>query len=151
MDAMEPLKRGDIAESSWQFSVADDSWNFDSDTPHRTINKVAEIRDVSLVTFPANPSTSVELRSMEDAKKNLELKNKAMSEEIKKDAPVVEERAKEVFIDASAVGSSFAKSEERNFKGFNVEELVHQVTTGKLTGIFGHGLLSPWLESTGKK
>ena len=136
MDAMELLKRGDIAESSWQFSVSDDTWNFESDVPHRTINKVGEIRDVSLVTFPANPSTSVELRSMEEAKKNLDLKNKAMSEEIKKEAPVVEERAKEVFIDASAVGSTFQKSEERSFKGFNVEELVHQMTTGKLSGVF---------------
>ena len=136
-DAMELLKRGDIAESSWQFSVESDTWNFDNDLPHRTINKVAEIRDVSLVTFPANPSTSVELRSLEEAKKNLELKNKAMSEEIKKEeAPVVEERANQNFVDASAVGSSLPKSEKRNLEKFNVEELVNQVVTGKLSGIY---------------
>ena len=145
VDALELLKRGDISESSWQFSVSDDTWDFSKDKPHRTITKVADVRDVSLVTFPANPTTTVELRSMEEAKKALELNKNTMEEKNNQEAaaPVVEKREEKAqeskehnFVDASAVGSTVARSEHKNLKGFNVQELVHQLSTGRLSGIY---------------
>jgi HK97 family phage prohead protease len=68
-----PIKRGDIREQSFGFIVEEDSWDGLDDEKSskeitRTILKVAELFDVSPVTFPAYPDTSVALRSMEKAK-----------------------------------------------------------------------------------
>lgn len=70
-----PIKRGDIREQSFGFIVKKDEWkNMDGekeDEPAtRTIVEVDELFDVSPVTFPAYPDTSVALRSMEKAKES---------------------------------------------------------------------------------
>jgi hypothetical protein len=72
---LSPIKRGDIREQSFGFIIAEngDTWdNLDEkkkDKPvTRTITEVDELFDVSPVTFPAYPDTSVALRSMEKAK-----------------------------------------------------------------------------------
>ncbi|MGH2692329.1 MAG: HK97 family phage prohead protease [Actinomycetota bacterium] len=54
------LRRGDLAESSIMFRVVRQEW--DEDYEHRTILE-AELFDVSMVTWPANPYTSVGLRA----------------------------------------------------------------------------------------
>ncbi|MBT8489651.1 MAG: HK97 family phage prohead protease, partial [Deltaproteobacteria bacterium] len=68
-----PIKRGDITQQSFGFIVEKDKWdnlgNEKKDEPiTRTILEVNELFDVSPVTFPAYPDTSVALRSMEKAK-----------------------------------------------------------------------------------
>ena len=68
-----PIKRGDIREQSFGFIVKEDKWeNMDGEKKDkpvtRTIIEVDELFDVSPVTFPAYPDTSVALRSMEKAK-----------------------------------------------------------------------------------
>jgi HK97 family phage major capsid protein/HK97 family phage prohead protease len=82
------VERGDISGSSWAFVVAKDSWKMQEDgTPLRQIEQISELRDVSLVTYPANPDTSVALRSMQD---NLNNKNQDEMDNLKKvTAPAV--------------------------------------------------------------
>ena len=70
-----PIKRGDIKEQSFAFVVANngDEWkNLNGEKPDepatRTIIEVDELFDVSPVTYPAYPDTSVALRSMDKAK-----------------------------------------------------------------------------------
>lgn len=64
-DAVELIKRGDVSEMSFGFSVAPqgDDWHEDPDgTIIRTIRK-AKLYEVSPVTFPAYPQTEVGMRS----------------------------------------------------------------------------------------
>lgn len=70
-DLRELLKRGDISQSSFGFTIAKQSWEEEKDERGETvrvtrkIEKVARLYDVSPVTYPAYPDTSVALRSLE--------------------------------------------------------------------------------------
>lgn len=57
------MGRGDIDQMSVGFRVRDQKWN--ADYTERTILEV-ELFDVSVVTYPASPTTSAALRSVED-------------------------------------------------------------------------------------
>lgn len=75
-----PIERGDIDQQSFGFTIEKDSWDkLDTDTPVRTIEKVRELFDVSVVTYPAYPETSVALRSLAEARG---LKNDEISVEV---------------------------------------------------------------------
>ena len=75
-DLMELLKNGTISQSSFAFTVEDDSWELKDGMNIRTINKVSQLYDVSSVTYPAyNAATSsVALRSMEQWKEKEQAK-----------------------------------------------------------------------------
>ena len=62
-----PIERGDIKEQSFGFTVKTDQWeeNKEKKTVIRTLIEIDTLFDVSPVTFPAYPDTSVALRSME--------------------------------------------------------------------------------------
>ena len=65
-DLIELLKDGTISQSSFAFTVEDDSWRSEDGKNIRTINKVSRLFDISSVTFPAyNQAGSYALRSME--------------------------------------------------------------------------------------
>ena len=65
-DLIELLKDGTISQSSFAFTVEDDSWRSEDGKNIRTINKVSRLFDISSVTFPAyNSAGSYALRSME--------------------------------------------------------------------------------------
>lgn len=68
-DLQESIRRGDIAEQSFGFTVKTDEWSEEEGKATRTIKEFAKIYDVSIVTFPAYPETSVAVRSMQDWKK----------------------------------------------------------------------------------
>jgi HK97 family phage prohead protease len=75
-DLVTSLKRGDIDQSSFSFTVDKDGESWESkqegDGPvvHvRTITKVARLYDVSPVTYPAYPDATVALRSLEEFRK----------------------------------------------------------------------------------
>lgn len=53
------IERGDVNQMSCGFSVAADIWN--GDETERSISKFADMFDVSAVTYPASPTTSIEL------------------------------------------------------------------------------------------
>lgn len=65
------IQRGDISQSSWGFMLrVDDSdkgdeWKRENGKDHRVIKRVGRVFDVSPVTFPANPDTSVAKRSLD--------------------------------------------------------------------------------------
>ena len=52
------MKRGDINQSSFAFTVERDSWTENKGTEIRTIEKVARLFDVSPVSIPAYPSAN---------------------------------------------------------------------------------------------
>lgn len=57
------VARGDITGMSFMFHVKDDSWERENDVLVRHIQKIDKIVDVSAVTIPAYPSTSISARS----------------------------------------------------------------------------------------
>lgn len=64
---VEPLRRGDMSGSSFAMRVAKggDSWHEEKDgLIVRTIYKIAELRDVGPVAFPAYPDSSAAQRSL---------------------------------------------------------------------------------------
>ena len=68
-DLMVSIGRGDITQQSFGFTVKKDEWkDLDGEEPLRTLTEIAELFDVSPVTFPAYPDTNVAVRSLEAAK-----------------------------------------------------------------------------------
>lgn len=57
------VSRGDITGMSFMFHVKEDSWERENDVLVRHIQKIDKIVDVSAVTIPAYPSTSISARS----------------------------------------------------------------------------------------
>lgn len=66
-DVAQLVERGDLDGMSFGFIVRHDEWDETADPPRRTIHAV-ELREVSAVTFPAYPDTSLALRSRDAAK-----------------------------------------------------------------------------------
>ena len=69
-DLMVSIRRGDITQQSFGFTVAKDSWEDleKGSMPLRTLEEIGELFDVSPVTYPAYPDTEVALRSLDTAK-----------------------------------------------------------------------------------
>lgn len=62
-----PLVRGDMTGSSFTFRIADggESWREEGGQIIRTITRIAELRDVGPVAFPAYPDAKAAQRSLE--------------------------------------------------------------------------------------
>lgn len=60
------VERGDVDQNSFAFRIAQDGdkWVEEGGVITRTIRRIAELFDVSLVTYPAYPDTSVAVRSL---------------------------------------------------------------------------------------
>jgi len=98
-DLYKLIKRGDITQSSFAFTIENDTWSEDRST--RTITKVGKLLDTSAVTYPASPTASVYARNMAAAAQEVEeLKDEQVAAE-----PVEEKRAEPEAI----------KTEPRNF------------------------------------
>jgi len=74
---LSPIERGDIREQSFAFTVEADKWEGldeknSNELPVRTITRVAQLFDVSPVTYPAYPDTEVGVRSLEAAKEKMD-------------------------------------------------------------------------------
>jgi HK97 family phage prohead protease len=75
-DLADALRSGDVDQSSFAFSIASDTWEWKDENEslkkhRRTINKIGKLYDVSPVTYPASPSTTVGMRSIEDHEQTL--------------------------------------------------------------------------------
>jgi HK97 family phage prohead protease len=71
---VEPMRRGDITQSSFQFTVAGGGDTFTEDDDgrwQRSIVKVSRLYDVSPVTFPAYPEASSGVRNLLEHRKAL--------------------------------------------------------------------------------
>lgn len=68
-DLADAIRSGDIDQSSYAFTIDDQEWEERADGKEvRTIKKYARLYDVSPVTYPADPDTSVAKRSYEMTK-----------------------------------------------------------------------------------
>ena len=100
-ECLEYLRRGDITQSSFAFTVKEDSWEKQEDGTYiRTIKAFDRLYDVSPVFEPAYFGTEVKCRSFEDFKAEEERKEaeaKAEQERIeaeKREAEEAEKQAK---------------------------------------------------------
>jgi HK97 family phage prohead protease len=128
--------RGDVDQASWAFTVKKERWeNVRSEKPLRVIEEVGEIYDISLTPRGANPTTSVALRSLEEAR-TAELPEELTQnlEEVENHEENQEVRA-ERFVDASAVQGKLSKSEARDLAKFNLIKAINEARSGKLTGV----------------
>ena len=82
-DLYESVKRGDISQSSFAFTIAEQSWN--EKRTVRSIDKVATLLDVSPVTYPAYPDThGLQARNEElDSSVNEDVVEESTNDEIK--------------------------------------------------------------------
>ena len=74
-DVYELCKNGDINGCSFGFRCIDDKWSKEGDFLIRTI-KEAELREVTIATFPAYNDTNVSCRSYENFKNQESIKEK---------------------------------------------------------------------------
>ncbi len=59
-EVLELVSRGDLKAGSFAFTVARDSWSQrEGQKPHRTLEEIGQLLDVSVVAFPAYAQTSV--------------------------------------------------------------------------------------------
>ena len=86
-EVVEGLKRGDYSQSSFSFTVESESWTKEEDGSYlRTINKIGNLYDVSIVANPAYTDTSVALRSLDAFKAQEETQiPEDVKEEVKED------------------------------------------------------------------
>ena len=69
-DLYKLIKRGDISQSSFAFTITDEQWSEDRST--RTVQRMGKLLDVSPVTYPAYATTTVSARNMATAKEEAE-------------------------------------------------------------------------------
>lgn len=94
-ECLEYLRRGDINQSSFAFTVAEDAWEKQSDGTYiRTIKKFDRLWDVSPVFTPAYAATSVSCRSF-DAFKEAEARAEEEARLAEEKRQAEEEAAKE--------------------------------------------------------
>jgi len=81
------VARGDIREQSFGFTVAKDSWLDDRENKKsiRTIIEIGELFDISPVTYPAYPDTTIAKRSYDSFQESNQInqQNQAADENIK--------------------------------------------------------------------
>jgi HK97 family phage prohead protease/HK97 family phage major capsid protein len=65
-DLYESIQRGDISQSSFAFTIKDQTWS--EDRSSRSVDEVAQLLDVSPVTYPAYKEASVVAREEEQVK-----------------------------------------------------------------------------------
>lgn len=83
-ELLENIRRGEVDESSFAFTVEKDTWEKNDDgTWKRTIHKFGELYDVSPVYNAAYSATSVYMRGKEQAEKALEDQEKRQDTELK--------------------------------------------------------------------
>jgi HK97 family phage prohead protease len=95
------IKRGDVSGSSFAFRVEDDKWDEGKTDkksgtrtlPLRTILR-AELFDVSPVTYPAYPTTSVSARSKAEAARDAAVRAEADAEAEKTPEIIAREQAR---------------------------------------------------------
>lgn len=68
-DLMAVMARGDVSQMSFAFTTTEDSWDLVDGQRVRSLLAV-ELHDVSVVTYPAYPDTSVAVRSLQAAHLN---------------------------------------------------------------------------------
>lgn len=79
-DLYTSIKRGDITQSSFAFTIQDQTWSEDRST--RKVEKVGKLLDISPVTYPAYKSASVAARNEEQPKEIITAETKSSEKHI---------------------------------------------------------------------
>lgn len=79
-ELLEYLKRGEVTESSFAFTVAEDVWEKKGETWKRTIKKIDELYDVSPVYDAAYSKTTVYMRGKEQVEAEMEKQDREQRE-----------------------------------------------------------------------
>ena len=77
------IKSGLIDRMSWGFIIAEDGYEYDSETRTSTITKVSKVFDVSAVSRPANEGTEIHARSYFDGV--IEAERQELAQRVEKD------------------------------------------------------------------
>ena len=117
-DLYKLIKRGDITQSSFAFTIDADEWSEDRST--RTITKIGRLLDTSAVTYPASPSTTVAARNMAAAAQEAE----ELNDEQETQEPATEERAEPETIKTEA--RNFTPTTKNNFLNMTLNDLKGQ-------------------------
>ena len=64
-DLHESIKRGDVNQASFAFTVDSDEWSTRAGRDHRHIKKLGDLLDVAVVTYPAYEQTAVVARNVQ--------------------------------------------------------------------------------------
>ena len=64
-DIYKLIQRGDLKGMSFAMKVQKDEWDLRSDPPIRKVKQITDLREVSVVPFPAYKQTTVSTRSLE--------------------------------------------------------------------------------------
>ncbi len=67
-DLHESIKRGDVNQASFAFTVDADEWSTRDGRDHRNIKKLGDLLDVAVVTYPAYKQTAVVARNVQPPK-----------------------------------------------------------------------------------
>ena len=86
-DLITSMKRGDISQMSFGFQTIKDKWEVQDGKDIRTLLEV-KLFDVSPVTFPAYPQTSVSARSLSQERKDY---NKTLLQDFRQRKPIYKE------------------------------------------------------------
>jgi HK97 family phage prohead protease len=118
-DVREAIERGDLKAGSWRMVVARDEWRGDV----RHVHEIAELRDVSVVSHPSYPASTVELRSAptkENQVSEVETKTEERSDEQRSDnKPPEASPAGSLRVENRAAGLQFVNlTEEFRSRGF---------------------------------
>ena len=143
-EVVEGLKRGDYSQSSFAFTVESDSWTKEEDGSYlRTINKIGNLYDVSIVANPAYTDTSVALRSLDAFKAQEETQiPEEIKEEVKEETPVEETPVEEVPVEENKpeVQEETEPKEKRNninntknihMKNFSLIKAINDVVNNR--------------------
>jgi len=87
-DLYKMIQRGDISQSSFAFTISEQSWSKDKSV--RSIDKVGRLLDVSPVTYPAYAQASVMARSEFAAAQEAQVEEVEVREELVEEQPKVE-------------------------------------------------------------
>ena len=82
-DLHESIKRGDIDQASFAFTVDADEWEERDGKPHRNITRLGNLIDLSVVTYPAYEATKVMARSLPEVPTNNSSQNQPKVGEVK--------------------------------------------------------------------
>ena len=119
-DLYTSIKRGDISQSSFAFTIKDQTWSEDRST--RQVQKVARLLDVSPVTYPAYSDATVDARKDEEPK---ELRNEPVKN-IEKVKTVKNKKVKK--------SNNMNLNEMKALRNKNYEEHVSLVQTSETEG-----------------
>lgn len=140
-EVVEGLKRGDYSQSSFAFTVQDESWTKEEDGTYlRTINKIGGLYDVSIVANPAYTDTSVALRSLDAFKAQEETKiPEEVKEEVREEPQVEETPVEEVKEENTPEVQEESEPKEKrnninqnkNMKNFSLIKAINDVVNNR--------------------